>query len=154
MQAPQQLMFAHQRYLGYRQGLAQAGLAERADSVVASGLSRRSGYEAMRRLLALTPRPTAVIVDNNLAGIGAVRAVLDAGVTLGHGMSVIVYDGVPEDNLLRSPAITSIDQPTPQRAGEMLASLLLKAQQHAPLEELQVLWQPTLTLGESDGPAP
>ncbi len=154
MQAPQQLTFAQQRFLGYRHGLSQAGLPERAEWVVASGLSRRSGYEAMRRLLALAHRPTAVIVDNNLAGIGAVRAVLDAGVTLGHGMSVIVYDGVPEDNLLPSPAITSVDQPTPQRSGEMLAGLLQKVQQQAPLAELQVLWQPSINAGESDGPAP
>ena len=154
LQAPQQLTFAFQRYTGYRRGLAEARLPERADWVLPCGLTRRGGYDAMRQLMALPQPPTAVLVDNNLAGIGAVRAVLDAGATLGRDMSVIVYDGVPEDNLLPSPAITSIDQPTPQRTGEMLAGLLLKVQQHAPLAELQVLWRPTITAGASDGPAP
>jgi len=122
--------------------------------VAPSAMSRRGGFEAMRHLLALAKPPTAVIVDNNLAGIGAVRAVLDAGVTLGREISVIVYDGVPEDNLLPSPAITSIDQPTPHRAGEMLAGLMQKMQQRVPLEELQVLWHPSITPGDSDGPTP
>jgi len=153
VQAPQQLNFAFQRLAGYRQGLARAGLPERAEWIVPSGMTRRGGYEAMRQLLALPKPPTAVLVDNNLAGIGAVRAVLDAGVTLGQQLSVIVYDGVPEDNLLPSPAITSIDQPTPHRAGEMLAALMQKAQQHKPLDELQVLWHPSITAGDSDGPA-
>jgi LacI family transcriptional regulator len=152
LRAPQQLTFAAQRHAGYRHALAQAGLPEPAEWVADGGLTRRSGYDAMRRLLALPSRPTAVIVDNNLAGIGAVRAVLDAGAALGRDVSVIVYDGVPEDNLLRAPAITSVDQPTPQRTGEMLAALLQKVQQGAPLGETQVLMQPTITPGESDGP--
>ena len=152
VQAPQQLSFASQRFEGYRQSLAQAGLPERAEWVVQSAMTRRGGYDAMRRLLALAQRPSAVIVDNNLAGIGVVRALLDAGLRLGREMSVIVYDGVPEDNLLPSPAITSIEQPTPHRAGEMLAELMQKAQQQRPLAELQVLWRPALQAGESDGP--
>jgi len=154
VQAPQLLNFAAQRYAGFRRGVAQAGLAEHGEWVAPSAMSRRGGFEAMRHLLALAKPPTAVIVDNNLAGIGAVRAVLDAGVTLGREISVIVYDGVPEDNLLPSPAITSIDQPTPHRAGEMLAGLMQKMQQRVPLEELQVLWHPSITPGDSDGPAP
>jgi LacI family transcriptional regulator len=154
VQAPQQLNFAFQRLAGYRQGLARAGLAERTEWIVPSGMTRRGGYEAMCQLLALPEPPTAVVVDNNLAGIGAVRAALDSGITLGRQLSVIVYDGVPEDNLLRSPAITSIDQPTPHRAGEMLAGLMQQAQQNQPLNALQVLWHPSITAGTSDGPAP
>ena len=154
VQAPQALSFAAQRFDGYRRGLQQAGLAERAEWVVPCGMSRRAGFDAMHHLLALPQRPSAVIVDNNLAGIGAVRALLDAGVALGRDMSVIVYDGVPEDNLLPAPAVTSIEQPTPHRAGELLADLMLKVQQRLPLPDLQVLWKPTLRAGDSDGPAP
>jgi len=152
VQAPQALSFAAQRYEGYQRGLARFGLEARAEWVVPSALSRRAGHEAMRSLLALPERPSAVIVDNNLAGIGVVRALLDAGVGLGSEISVIVYDGVPEDNLLPSPSISSILQPTPYRAGAMLADLMLKVQQSRPLAELQVLWQPSLQPGDSDGP--
>jgi LacI family transcriptional regulator len=152
IQAPQLLNFAAQRFAGYQQGMAEAGLHAADAWVVPTSMSRRGGFDAMRQLLALPNPPTAVIVDNNLAGIGAVRALLDGGVSLGREISVIVYDGVPEDNLLPSPAITSIDQPTPQRAGEMLAGLMQKAQQNLALEALQVLWQPSITPGESDGP--
>lgn len=40
-------------------------------------LDRRSGHQAMQQLLACSPRPTAVIVDNHLSGVGAVRALVD-----------------------------------------------------------------------------
>lgn len=154
VQAPQELCFAAQRYAGFQRGLAEAGLRERAEWVVGCGLGRRGGYEAMQRLLALPERPTAVIVDNNLTGIGAVRALLDAGIMLGREISAIVYDGVPEDNLLPTPRVTSIAQPTAARAGAMLADMVYGIQQHKPLAELQVLWQPVLAPGSTDGPAP
>jgi len=152
--SPLELSFAAQRRAGFESALRSAGLACRPECVVGCGLGRRSGYEAMSRILALPKRPTAVIVDNNLGGIGAVRAMLDAGVVLGREMSVIVYDGVPEDNLLSAPKVTSVAQPTAQRAGAKLADMAMAAQRRAPLAELQVLWQPQLEAGATDGPAP
>jgi LacI family transcriptional regulator len=83
-----------------------------------------------------------------------VRGLLDAGVLLGRDISIIVYDGVPEDNLLPTPAITSVEQPTPHAAGAMLAELMQKVQRGAALAEVQVLWQPAITAGQSDGAAP
>lgn len=154
VQAPQELNFAVQRYAGYRQGLKEAGLRERPDWIVGCGLGKRGGYEAMRHLLSLPEPPTAVIVDNNLTGVGVVRALLDAGVMLGREISVIVYDGVSEDQLLPTPSVTSIGQPTAARAGAMLADLVMAAQQRKPIAGLQVLWQPVLLPGSSDGPAP
>jgi LacI family transcriptional regulator len=147
--APLELSFAQQRFEGYRRGMGGSGDA---NCIVAGGLTRRSGFAAIQRLLALAERPSAVIVDNNLAGIGVVRGLLDAGIVLGRQISVIVYDGVPDDNLLPTPAITSVDQPTPHRAGQTLATMLLAAQRGEPLADLQVLWQPVVTAGQSDGP--
>lgn len=150
--APLELSFAQQRFEGYRRGMAGSGDAHDTRCVVAGGMTRRSGFAAIHRLLALDEPPTAVIVDNNLAGIGVVRGLLDAGIVLGRQISVIVYDGVPADNLLPTPAITSVDQPTPHRAGQNLATMLLAVQRGEPLANLQVLWQPVVTAGQSDGP--
>jgi LacI family transcriptional regulator len=152
--APLDLSFARQRHDGYRAEMARLGVAADVARFVEGGLSRRSGYRAGQSLLAMPSRPTALIVDNNLAGLGVVRSLLDAGMVLGRDISVIVYDGVPDDNLLPSPIITSVDQPTPHDTGRKLAELMQSVQRGTPPASLQVLWQPALTAGQSVGPAP
>jgi LacI family transcriptional regulator len=150
--APPVLNFAGQRLAGYQRAMVAAGLAVDPACVVQSDLGRRGGLAAAQQLLALPARPTAIIVDNNLAGVGVVRALIDSGLLLGRDMSVIVYDGVPVDNLLRGTLVTSIDQPTPRKAGTQMAGMVLDLLGGKPIDQLQVLWQPVITPGTSDGP--
>lgn len=154
--APLELNFAMQRHQGYLLGLQQAGLAPTADWIVPSNfaLGRRGGYQAMQQLLNVAQRPTAVVVDNSLACIGALRALMDAGLQPGRDLSVIAQDFVSEADLLVMPSITSIEHADAQRVGAQLAELVQGVQQKKPLSRLQVLWQPTLRPGASDGPAP
>jgi len=149
--APPAYNFAAQRFEGFTGALHSAGLAPKLDAVQRCALDRRSGYAAMQRLLALPEPPTAVLVDNHLAGIGAVHAALHAGCVLGQDLSVIVYDGLGPDSVIRSP-ITSIDQPTATLVGTLLAELMLAQLKGAAPESLQRLRMPALLAGESDGP--
>jgi LacI family transcriptional regulator len=59
-----------------------AGLPVDPRYLVEDALDRRSGYSAAQQLLECAPRPTAIIVDNHLCGVGVIRAVLDAGLEL------------------------------------------------------------------------
>ena len=149
--APPAYNFGAQRFEGYTGALRSAGLTPQLDAVQRCALDRRSGYAAMQRLLALPEPPTAVLVDNHLAGIGAVHAALHAGCVLGQDLSVIVYDGLGPDSVIHSP-ITSIDQPTATLAGTLLAELLLARLKGTAPESLQRLLMPGLLAGESDGP--
>jgi LacI family transcriptional regulator len=149
--APAVYNFAEQRFQGYATALRGAGLAVDPALAQRGALDRRSGYSAMQQLLALPEPPSAVLVDNHLAGVGAVHAALQAGRVLGQDLSVIVYDGLGPDSVIRSP-ITSVTQPTAQLAGRVLADLLLARIGGAALETLQRLRMPALAAGESDGP--
>jgi LacI family transcriptional regulator len=91
------------------------------------------------------------LVDNHLAGVGAVHAALHAARVLGRDLSMIVYDGLGPDSVIRSP-ITSIDQPTAGVVGTMLAEMVLARLSGAAPESLQRLRTPELLPGESDGP--
>ena len=148
------LNFAAQRHHGYVSAMAAAGLAVNGEQVCATGFSRRQAYAQMNRLIASPQRPSAVIVDNNVAGVGVVRAALEAGLQLGKDLSLIIYDGLPEDTLIDCQEVTAIEQPTPNDAGRKLAELMLDVLQGRPPAALQVLWKPHLRLGASDGPAP
>lgn len=149
--APAEYNFAALRFGGFAGELAAAGLQPLPGLVLRLALDRRSGYAAMQRLLAADEPPSAVLVDNHLAGVGAVHAALQAGRTLGRDLSIIVYDGVGADSIIRS-AITAVEQPEPSRTGQWLAELTLARLDGQPATSLQRLCQPVLVPGDSDGP--
>lgn len=149
--APLELNFALQRKNSFIAAMAAAGLQVDPRHMIANTLDRRTGYQAMQQLLALSPRPSAVIVDNHLSGVGAVRALLDAGVTIGGEMSVIVWGSV-EDSLVGSN-VTTIDQPDAHLAGGKMIAMLQALVAGTPPSALQVLWQPVLLPGATVGRA-
>lgn len=146
-----ELNFARRRKDAFVAGMAAAGLAVDQCHLIDNTLDRRSGYQAMQQLLACSPRPTAVIVDNHLSGVGAVRALLDAGLKLGEEMSVIVWGCVADT--LSSANVTAIDLPNPRAAGSRMIAMLLSLVGGTPASELQELWQPVLVDGATVGPA-
>lgn len=148
--APPDLTFSHQRRQGFLAAMDEAGCAVSPGRLVEATFSRRGGYHAMQILLQAS-RPTAVIVDNNLSGVGVVRCLLDAGLVPGRDMAVILYDGEPADSIFDPLHITAIVQPEPHAAGVRMAELMIDALIGSkPVSELQVLWQPRLQPGESD----
>jgi LacI family transcriptional regulator len=149
--APAEYNFAAQRFDSFRGALQRGGATLDDAAVLRVALDRRSGYAAMQSLLTLPHRPSAVLIDNNLAGVGAIHAVLNAGLRLGRDLSVIVYDGLGEDSVIRSP-ITAIMQPTPRETGTEIAEMMLARLRGDPLETLHRLKMPALDPGESDGP--
>jgi LacI family transcriptional regulator len=148
--APLELNFARRRRDSFLKALAGAGLAADPRHLPDDALDRRHGYEAMQQLLACSPRPTAVVVDNQLSGAGAVRALLDAGVAIGKEMSVIVWGSV--DDTLIGANVCTVDLPEPRKAGATMCAMLLALLAGTPPEQLQVLWQPVLSMGATTGP--
>src|SRR6185369_2174834 len=63
--APLQMNFAAQRSASFLAALAAAGLSCDPRWLVEDSIDRRSGYAAVQQLLACSPRPTAIIVDNH-----------------------------------------------------------------------------------------
>lgn len=150
--APLALNFAYQRHRGFVDALATAGVDIPASYCMGGVNDRRSGLQAAARLLALQPKPTAVLVDNNLGGVGLIRGLIDAGLHVGQDISVVVHGDIPQDTLLTGLDVTTVTQPTPQTTGMALAEMVmqvLRAPQDGPY---QVLRQPALQLGSSTGP--
>jgi LacI family transcriptional regulator len=143
--APLELNFAAQRRESFLATLAEAGLQAHPQHLIETAIEHRSGYEATRKLLSGPVRPTALIVDNHLAGAGVVRALQEAGASIGDEMSLVVWGrmhdvGVP---------VTTIDQTRPREAGAVMADMLLALLEGKPAASLQTLWQPELVLAGS-----
>jgi LacI family transcriptional regulator len=147
--APLELNFACQRKRSFIASMDAAALPVDPRYLADDTLDRRTGYQAMQQLLACSPRPSAVIVDNHLSGVGAVRALLDAGIEIGKQMSVIVWGSI-EDSLA-GLNVTSIDQPDANGAGAKMIDMLSALLAGTPPSDLQVLWQPVLLPGATVG---
>ncbi|MFZ6657354.1 substrate-binding domain-containing protein [Undibacterium sp. TJN19] len=147
--APLEMNFARQRRDSFINAMSEAGLAIDTRHLVADAIDRRSGYLAVQQLLASSPRPSAIIVDNHLSGVGAMRALMDADVEIGKEISVIVW-GSMEDTLV-GYNVTTIDQPRARDAGSKMSEMLLALLNGTPAAELQVLWQPELLAGATTG---
>jgi LacI family transcriptional regulator len=149
--APVAMTFAAQRLAGYMAAMRGAGMEPDPALVREVALDRHGACQATRELLALRDAPTALLVDNNLSGVGTLRALMEAGWQPGRGPSLIVYDGVPAD--LPLPwRVTSVEQPTGEASGRALARLVLDLLAERPVQELHQLAQPTIQAGDTDAP--
>ena len=95
------------RRQGYLDAMARHGLSSSA-RVVDGGLTDAAGYAAATR--ALEGEATALVVANDIAALGAVAAVHDAGRRVPDDVSVVGYDGISLGGL-RSIGLTTVAQP-------------------------------------------
>ncbi|MEC5319051.1 substrate-binding domain-containing protein [Brenneria populi subsp. brevivirga] len=142
------LSYAEQRLQGYGDTLRKHALFDDR-YIIKTAASRRGGYLAMKRLLALTVRPTAVITDCNMLGDGAAIAIEEWGASHHEEISLISYDGLPEDSLASIP-VTAIVQSTRNKVGQQIVEMLLRLLNGDNPETLQVLWQPELSCGKAE----
>lgn len=112
------------RLKGYREALAAAGITV-PDTYVERAADDTSGYEAARRLLALTPRPDAIFGYNDPTAAGAMKAILEAGIRIPEEIRVIGVGNVHYSDLLRVP-LSTIDQSSAS-IGEQAADILVKS---------------------------
>jgi LacI family transcriptional regulator len=101
------------RQAGYSRTLARAGMSLSSEYVVTYGRGDDSGdsagYNGMKKLLQLNPRPDGVFCLNDPVAMGAMRAVVEAGLRIPSDVAIVGCGNVHYDDLLIVP-LTSIDQ--------------------------------------------
>ena len=118
---------AAERFEGYRQALAKGGLRLYARYVVPGGHGDEAGCEGMRRLLQVSPILDGVFCYSDPIAIGAIKAILEAGLRVPQDISVVGAGNVHYSDLLAVP-LTTVDQGTCQmgaRAAELLLERIL-----------------------------
>jgi len=142
--------FSVARLAGYRRGLLDNSIDLNPAFEAKSDMTVNGGYRAMRYLLSLTDRPTAVVCVSDMVAIGAMKAIREIGWQPGREISIIGYDGVPLSEHTH-PALTTMAQPL-QSAGARIAEMLLAVIDGDTPSEHQELWRATLMRRETDGP--
>jgi len=107
----------------------------------------------MRTLLMRKSRPNGVFCHNDIVAIGAMKATLDAGLSIPRDIAFVGFDNVKYSKYLQIP-LTSVDQST-QQLGEAAAQLALDLIAKKVDKPKTIRLAPTLVVRESTiGAAP
>jgi LacI family transcriptional regulator len=138
-----------ERIAGMAEAVAARGRPDETVSLVGS-LSAEHGERSTEQLLAMHPRPTAIIAGGNQVLAGCVRALARHEIRIPDDMSLITCDEVDLSEL-HSPPIASVSRDTLQ-LGRTAAELLLERLNGG--EPRTVLLPTTFTPRPSSGPVP
>jgi DNA-binding LacI/PurR family transcriptional regulator len=111
------------------------------------------GYKPMQALLEKRKDFTAAFCFNDIAAIGAIRALHEAGLSVPQDVSVVGFDDI-QSAAYSTPSLTTVRQPLAdmgRRGAQILLSRIQNSEQEFPGE---VLMTPELIIRESTGPAP
>jgi LacI family transcriptional regulator len=96
-----------ERLEAYQQALIASGIPINPHFVIKCGGKIEEGYQAAQQLLLCRPRPTAIIVINDLLAIATLRAIADCGLSVPRDVSIISYDDIDFASYL-TPALTTV----------------------------------------------
>jgi LacI family transcriptional regulator len=91
--------------------------------IISADFSYDSGYAAVRRLMDVEPRPTAIFASSDQQAIGGLRAAADLGLAVPGDLSIVGFDDIPLANLVM-PRLTTVRQPV-AKIGVLAMQLLL-----------------------------
>ena len=108
--APLDYTSAQQRRAGYVSALKKAKLPVDRALIKAGNYTPASGFEAMKALLKVTPRLSAVFVASDVVAIGAILAIKEAGLRIPKDLAVVGFDDIPLAEFY-DPPLTTIHLP-------------------------------------------
>jgi LacI family transcriptional regulator len=116
---------ALERLRGYRSAVVGMGGEEKAGYEIAGNFSEASGYDAVRKILQIDPRPTAIFACNDAMAIGAMSALREAGVRVPGEIAVAGFDDIPICSYL-TPSLSTVHVGI-NRLGVLAVETLLRA---------------------------
>jgi DNA-binding LacI/PurR family transcriptional regulator len=114
--------------------------------------SPQLGYPYAKQLLARKKPFTALFAYNDIAAIGAIRAIQEEGLRIPQDISVVGFDDIPWAEY-HTPSLTSVRQPL-GKMGEIAAETVIAMIEHGGQHASEIAIEPTLVVRESTGRAP
>ena len=113
---------ANDRLIGFHRALGEASLLFEPTLMIESEWNRQAGRAAALRLLAQTPRPTAIFASSDVQAIGVLEAAKSLHLAVPTELSVIGFDGIEASELLD---LSTVQQPM-REMGEMGVTKLIE----------------------------
>ncbi len=147
--ASMQYSSSKDRLLGYRQSLKTAGLSYDENMVFYGDRTPDSGYHAMKKILSLTERPSAVFIASDTVALGSLNALYQANVKVPEEMAIVGFDDIALSKHL-SPPLSTIQIPA-YELGWNAAKLLIKWMEDQEIPQEDCLLETNLVIRESCG---
>jgi LacI family repressor for deo operon, udp, cdd, tsx, nupC, and nupG len=108
-----------------------------------------SGYNLMKKLLALESPPTAVFAAGDAMAIGAIKAAKEYGLCVPEDLAVVGFDGLFISSIYE-PALTTIQQPV-YEIGQRAMELLMQLMNEKNIKKRQIILEDELIIRDSCG---
>ena len=141
---------AAERLRGYTVALQEHGIAPETCLQAEGDFSESTGYDAVHRLLAQSPRPTAIFACNDSMAIGALSALRDAGIRVPGEIALAGFDDVPIAAYL-TPSLTSVTVGIHNLGVRAIDTVLHAVRHHNAHHKQQIILPTSLSLRESCG---
>jgi DNA-binding LacI/PurR family transcriptional regulator len=109
--------------MAYRSTLQRLGYEIRPDYVQTGDFLLRSGYECTKRLLELPEPPDAICCASDVAAVGAIKAIQEAGLRVPEDVAVTGFDDA-EWAVELMPALTTVRQPAREMGRAAIESVV------------------------------
>jgi LacI family transcriptional regulator len=146
---PQSVSTAKDRVNGFCRALSEIGLKSSDLQIFWGNFTQQSGYEMTIKVLAASPRPTALFAVNNFVAIGAIQALQEQNLKVPEDMALVAFDDMSLA-LNLNPFLTVANQPA-REMGKRAACLLLeriKGENDRPCQQIML---PTELIIRSSG---
>lgn len=148
---PQHTTTGRARLEGMLAAMAARGISPRPQDVRSGEFREDSAYSVARSLLEGTDRPTALYVASGLMALGTMRAIGDLGLRCPADISLASTDTIPGVEGLR-PRLTRTEHPLVDMTNEAVRMLVNRIRASEPLERRNIVFQPSLVVGDSCAP--
>ena len=111
---------------GYRKAILDNDLRLAEDMIIEGDFSKRSGYDAMEKMIASGNLPEAIFAANDMMALGVLEACRHADIRIPEDLVLIGHDNISISNLVY-PALTTMAQPKyklGRQASKMLIDLI------------------------------
>ena len=147
---PSSITPSAERITGYRNALAEAGLAAQENLILRGDYHAQSGMEMTHTILKMDPRPSAIFAMNDLMALGALRAAAEEGCSVPGDLAVVGYDDL-ELAHFTNPPLTTIAQPK-KEIGAQAISLLVDRMSSRDRSPRRIVLPPELIVRRSTQP--
>jgi DNA-binding LacI/PurR family transcriptional regulator len=140
---------AVERRTGYEAAMRRLGLGDQV-RVAPGDFTEEGGYRGARQLLTADAPPTAIFASNDLAAVGALEAIEEAGFRVPRDVSLVGYDNTALASL-RHVSLTTVHQPR-REIGQMAMRAVLRRIDGPSSRARRVVLEPKLVARQTTGP--
>lgn len=138
------------RLHGYRHALTHEQ-CEVSETIEFEGdFSEESGYNSVKKILSITPRPTAVFAANDSMAIGALKAFHDHGVVVPDDIALAGFDDIPISRYVK-PSLSTVHVPIHNMGILAVERLIEVLEKKNSTKKEKIIFPTQLTIRESCG---